>query len=73
MSQIQMDLFNEVSKLPFDKVSKVLSYVRFVSQEQEEEIWIDHIEEEELNLIFESSDFVDASVVEAKIAAMPND
>ena len=73
MSQVHKVLFDEISKLPLEKVGKVLSYVRFVIQEQEEEIWLDPAEDNELDALYKSDDFVDASVVEAKIDAMPND
>ena len=73
MSQVQKILLDEISKLPFDKMGKVLSYVRFIGQEQEEEVWLDPAEDDELDALYESGDFVDASVVEAKIKGLPDD
>ena len=73
MLQVQKTLLDEISKLPFDKVGKVLSYVRFVLQEYGEEILLDEVEDDELDALYETGDFVDASVVEAKIKQMSND
>ena len=73
METAQRMLIDEISKLSFDKISKVISYVRFVEQEPEVELWLDSSENDELNTLYASDDFVEASVVRAKVEAMPND
>ena len=73
MSQAHKYLYDEILRLPFEKVGKALSFVRYLEQEAEEEIWLDPAEDDELDALYESGDFVDDSEVEAKIEAMPND
>ena len=73
MSQAQNILYEEINKLPFEKIGKVLSYIRYVSHEQDDEIILDPSEDDDLDALYESGDFVDASIVEAKIKEMPSD
>ena len=63
MSQVQDLLYNEISQLPIEKMGKVLSFVRYLKQEAEEELWLDPSEEDELHELRTSGDFVDASDV----------
>ena len=73
MSQANQALFNEVSKLPLEKVGKAISFIRFLEQEQEPELLLDPTEENELYSILESDDMVDSSELLAKIRELPND
>ena len=70
MSQAHKYLYDEISKLPLEKIGKVLSYARYVSQEPDEEIWLGPAEDDEPDALYESGDFVDASAIEAKIEAI---
>ena len=73
MQDTQKLLIDEISDLPLEKIGRVLSYVRFVKQEPEPELWLLPEEEKELDALYDSGDFADASEVEAKVRAMPND
>ena len=73
MAYAQQFLYDEIVKLPFDKVSKVLSFVRYLEQEQVNELIIEHGEEEELIMLSQSDDFISSSDLLAKIMEIPND
>ena len=73
MTQANQILFNEISKLPFEKVSKAISFIRFLEQEAEPELLLDPDLEDELYGILASGDTVDSSDLLAKIKEMPND
>jgi len=73
MVYAQQLLYDEIVKLPFDKVGKVLSFVRFLEQEPENDLIIERDEEDELNVFLESNDFVDSSNVLSKIEKLQND
>jgi vancomycin permeability regulator SanA len=66
-------LHDEIIKLPFEKVGKVLSFVKYLEQEAETELYIDPLEETELHELYHSNDVVAASDVLAKIKALQND
>ena len=73
MLQVEKILFDEISKLPFDKMGKVLSYVRFVNQEQEVELILEDDEYTEFYNRLESSDFITSDELSAKIRALPDE
>jgi len=73
MSQTYRTLINEIEKLPLEKIGKVLSFVRYLEQELEEELLIDAIEENELHQLLAYDDFVEASAVLAKIKELLDD
>jgi hypothetical protein len=73
MLQVRKLLLEEISKLPIEKIGKVLSFVRYLDQEPETELFLDPSEDNELDALYKSGDFVDASEIEEKIKAMPND
>ena len=60
-------LIDEISKLPFEKVGKALSFVRYLGQEIEEELFIDEVEENELHKLRESGEFINSAEMFAKI------
>jgi len=66
-------LVEEVSRLPLEKVGKALSFVRFLEQEKEEELFIEAKEENELYELRHSSDFISSKEMLAKIKELPND
>jgi len=73
MSQANRFLYEEISRLPLEKVGKALSYVRYLKNEAEDGLFIDMLEENELHDLRTSSNFVDSSEVLAKIEELPND
>jgi len=73
MSFAQRALFDEIAKLPLEKIGKVLSFVRYLEQEPESELLLDPAEELELHQLLAGDAFVDASDVLAKIEALPDD
>ena len=73
MSQANQMLFNEISKLPLEKVGKAISFIRFLEQESESELLIDPLEETELYDIIISGETINSSELLSKIEAMPND
>jgi len=73
MPQANQILFNEISKLPLEKVGKAMSFIRFLEQEKEPELLVDSIEEEELHDIIVSNETIDSLELLNKIKALPND
>ena len=73
MTQAHRFLFDEVAKLPLEKIGKAISFIRFLEQEQDLELVFADNEEEELHELLESGDFVDASELMARIKALPDD
>ena len=73
MIQYNQKLYNEILKLPIEKVDKAISFIRFLKQEQEQELILDSVEENELHEILESDEMIDSSQLFAKIKGMPND
>ena len=73
MSQAHMTLYDEISRLPIEKIGKALSFVRYLKQEADMELLLDPTEENELHDLRMSGDFVDASRLLAKIQGMPDD
>ncbi|MCL1819077.1 MAG: hypothetical protein FWG36_00310 [Oscillospiraceae bacterium] len=73
MTQAHDFLYNEVSKLPVEKVDTAISFIRFLRTQQELELLIDPVEENELHGILKSGEFIGSSEVFDKIMAMPND
>ena len=66
-------LYDEIIKLPPEKVGKALSFVRYLVQEPEAELFLDTMEEIELHELRISDDFVDSSDILAKIMELSND
>lgn len=73
MRQEQAVLFDKISKLPFEKLGKVISFVGYLEQEAETELWLEPKEAEELDMIYNSGDFVDSSELLAKIKDLSDD
>ena len=69
MSHAHKFLYDEISKLPFEKAGKALSFVRYLEQEAEIELLLDPTEEDALYALRTSGDFVDASEELAKITS----
>jgi|GEM_PF-1400480 len=66
-------LFDEISKLPLEKVGKALSFIRYLKQEQDHELMIDPFEEAELLELLQTGETIEASELLAKIEALPDD
>ena len=66
-------LYDKIAELPHEKIGQALSFVRYLGQEPSEELYLDPVEEEELHELLASDDFVDSSVVFAKIMEMQDD
>ena len=73
MLQSKKILFYEISKLPVEKIGKAISFIRYLSQEAEDELFLDEDEEIELHNLLNSSDFVSSKDMLAKIEELPND
>jgi len=71
MSIAHQALYDEIVKLPVHKVGKALSFIRYLEQEPEVEIFIDPAEEAELQEIYSSGDFVSSRDLLVKIMALP--
>ena len=67
----QKRLFDEISQLPFEKVGKALSFIRYLEQEPETELLLDLGEEAEVRELLASGDVVDSDEVFAKIKKLP--
>ena len=66
-------LYDEIMKLPVEKIGKAISYIHFLEQEPETELYIDPFEEIELHELLASGDMVDAPGVLANIMMMSDD
>ena len=73
MTQAHKVLYDEISKLPLEKVGKAISFVRYLEQEADAELFLDPLEENELHNLRTSDDFVYTSDILAKIKELPND
>ena len=73
MPQANQILYNEISKLPLEKVGKAISFIRFLEQEQEPKLLLETTEENELYGILNSSEMINSSELLAKIKEMPDD
>jgi len=73
MTQAHKSLYDEITRLPLEKVGKALSFVRYLEQEKEPELLLDLDEEVELHQILAGDLFVDASDVLDRIKALPDD
>ncbi|MCL2003737.1 MAG: hypothetical protein FWG72_07015 [Oscillospiraceae bacterium] len=57
MTQAHQILFDEIARLPIEKVGKAISFVRYLEQEPEQDLFIAPEEEDELLEILTSGDF----------------
>ena len=73
MATAYQRLYDEIVELPPEKLGKALSFVRFLKQEPETELFLDSQEEAELHAIFESDDFVSSADLLDKITRLPDD
>jgi hypothetical protein len=73
MPKINEMLLNEISRLPLEKIGKVISFVRFLEQEPEYELVLNPDEDDELYDLLDSNDVVDSSELLAKIMELPDD
>ncbi len=73
MQEFNQLLYDEISKLPLEKIGKALSYVRYLKQEPEVVLVLTPDEEKELDDLYASGDFVSSEEVLAMIEAMPDD
>jgi len=73
MSHAHKFLYDEIVKLPVDKLGKVLSFVRYLEQETDEDLWLDADYEAELHSLLQSDDFISSAELLAKIREMPDD
>ena len=72
MSNAHKALYEEIAKLPLHKVGKVLSFVLYLKQE-DDDLWLDADFEDELHARMQSDDFVTSSELLAKIQSLPDD
>jgi hypothetical protein len=73
MTQAHQILFEEISKLPLEKLGKALSYVRYLGQEPEAELFLEPVEEKELYEILAIEDGINSSEMFAMIEGLPDD
>ena len=72
MSQAHMLLFDEISRLPFDKLGKVLLFIRYLNKEDETELILTKDEQEEFYNRLNSDDFIMSDELAEKINALPS-
>jgi len=70
MYQANKVLYDEISRLPIEKVVKALSYVRYLENEAEEELFISEEEEAKLHELRKSGDFISSEEMLAKIKGL---
>ena len=73
MSQTYKLLYDEIEDLPIEKIGKAISYLRYLKQEQEAELYLDPHEEEELYKILTDEDGINSEEMLALIRELPND
>ena len=73
MIQEHAILYNEISKLPIEKIGKAISFIRFLEQEPDIILHIDEDEEKELHELLNCGQFVSSESLHAKIMELPND
>ena len=73
MEQIYKLLQDKISKLPIEKVGKVLSFIGYLEQEEEAELILADDELDEIYTGLNSDDFITADELAAKIKALPDD
>jgi len=73
MTQIYETLFERISNLSYEKAGKVLSFVKFIEQETEAELFLDSEEEEELHLLLNEDYFISSEDLLSKIKGLPDD
>ena len=73
MTQVHELLYSEISKLPIEKVGKALAFVRYLEQETETELFLDSVEEAELNDLIGSDDFMSDAELLVEIEVLSND
>jgi vancomycin permeability regulator SanA len=73
MYQANKFLYDEISRLPFEKVGKALSYVRYLQKETEDELFISEEEEAELHELRQSDEFISSDEMLAKIIGLSDD
>ena len=69
----QAFLYDEIVRLPLNKIGKALSYVRYLEQEPDEELFLDTAEESELHALRTSGNFTDALDLLSRIKELPDD
>ena len=73
MTQAHQLLYDEIVRLPIEKIGKAISFIRYLDQEPEPELVLEQAEETELHELLSSGGTVDASDVLAKIRELPDD
>ena len=73
MTQEHQNLYDEISRLPYEKIGKAISYIRYLEQEAEAELSLAQDEVAELRSLLVSGEFSDSDELLAKIEALPND
>lgn len=73
MLQTYKILYDEIENLPIEKIGKALSYLRYLKQEQEAELYLDPQEEAELQEILANEDGTQSSEMLALIKGLPDD
>ena len=73
MKQTHKILYDEISRLPIDKIGKVLSYVKYINRECDNQLHLESYEEDELDDLYKFGDFIDESDVKTSISAMTDD
>jgi len=73
MSQEHQFLYDEVCKLPYEKISKAVSYIRYLEQEPEPELILEAAEEAALRELLASGGSVSSAELLAMIEALPDD
>ena len=73
MTQAHAILYNEISRLPIEKIGKAISFIRFLEQESDVTLHIDEDEENELHELLNSGQFISSESLNAKIMELSHD
>ena len=73
MTQAHSALYDKISKLPIEKLGKAISFINYLEQEPETDLYIDPVEEAELREILATEDGITSSEMLAMIMELPDD
>lgn len=66
-------LYDEIKSLPVEKIGKILSYIQYIKQEQEMELFLDPQEEDRFHKILATEEGISSAEMLALIEDLPND
>ena len=73
MTKTHQELFDIIENLPVEKLNIAIAFLNFLKQQEEEKLFTDAAEEDELHEILASGEFISSEEMLAAIKEMPDD